>query len=148
MPLAQSPGASTGPRPADHQVAYISPEQANDYGWNQQGAEGARPQPTPSAPSSSWPMAPATTTRRPSSTSWATTAHSSSSPRPVATAPPALSTRPRRGIPVIVYDRPDLISPGLVGDIATDSQQGGYLAGVLAATMSKTGTLGIVIVRR
>ena len=51
----------------------------------------------------------------------------------------------KTGIPVIVYDRPDLISPNLVGDIATDSQQGGYLAGVLAATMSKTGTLGIVL---
>ena len=34
---------------------------------------------------------------------------------------------------------------GLVADIETSSQEGAYLAGVLAAKETKTGTLGIVI---
>ncbi len=54
------------------------------------------------------------------------------------------SSRLRDNIPVIVYDRPDLLKPNLVCDIETDSQQGAYLAGVIAAHESKTGTLGIV----
>ena len=48
------------------------------------------------------------------------------------------------GIPVITYDRPDLLKANLVYDIETDSQNGAYLAGVIAALQSKTGTLGIV----
>ena len=48
-------------------------------------------------------------------------------------------------VPVIVYDDPRADQADLVGDIETDSQDGGYLAGVLAAPMTKTGTLGIVI---
>ena len=49
------------------------------------------------------------------------------------------------GIPVIVYDAPDATAPGLVADVLTNAGPGAYLAGVVAATMSKTGTLGMVI---
>lgn len=48
-------------------------------------------------------------------------------------------------IPVVIYDNPDAMAPGLVASIGTDGGQGGYLAGVLAASMSQTGTLGIVL---
>jgi basic membrane protein A len=45
---------------------------------------------------------------------------------------------------VVTYDKPDNTTPGLVADISTSSQQGAYLAGILAARMSQTGTIGIV----
>src|SRR4029078_1023240 len=41
--LAQSPAASTGTTTSSvKKIAYISPEQANDYGWKQQGGLGAQ----------------------------------------------------------------------------------------------------------
>ena len=41
--FAQSPAASPAMMASKiTKLAYISPEQANDYGWNQQGAEGAK----------------------------------------------------------------------------------------------------------
>ncbi len=49
------------------------------------------------------------------------------------------------GVPVIVYDAPTATTPGLVADVLTNAGPGAYLAGVLAATMTKTGTLGMVI---
>ncbi len=48
-------------------------------------------------------------------------------------------------VPVITYDVPKNLKKGLVSDIETKSQEGSYLAGVLAAKTSKTGTIGIVI---
>jgi len=146
--LAQSPSpmASTGPTASSSikNMAYISPEQANDYGWNQQGAEGAQAAATyfgahlDLADNSGY-----------------------DDPTPIlhqladggaqfiiaqagGYSTPASQFAAESKIPVLVYDRPELLSPGLVSDVETDSQQGGYLAGVLAANMSKTGTLGIV----
>jgi len=48
-------------------------------------------------------------------------------------------------IPTVTYDAPKDLLKGLVADIETSSQQGAYLAGVLAARMTKTNILGIVI---
>jgi simple sugar transport system substrate-binding protein len=48
-------------------------------------------------------------------------------------------------VPVLVYDNPKAKRKGLVADIETVSQQGAYLAGVLAGQVTKTDTLGIVI---
>jgi basic membrane protein A and related proteins len=48
-------------------------------------------------------------------------------------------------VPVLVFDNPKAKRRGLVADIETTSQQGAYLAGILAGEMTKTGTLGIVI---
>jgi simple sugar transport system substrate-binding protein len=48
-------------------------------------------------------------------------------------------------VPVLVYDNPKAKRKGLVADIETVSQQGAYLAGVLAGQLTKTDTLGIVI---
>ena len=44
-----------------------------------------------------------------------------------------------------MFDAPDADQPGVVADVETSSQQGAYLAGILAAETTKTGTLGIVI---
>ena len=48
-------------------------------------------------------------------------------------------------VPVMTYDIPNELVPGLVSNITTSAQQGGYLAGILAAKMTKTMTVGIVI---
>ena len=48
-------------------------------------------------------------------------------------------------VPIMTYDIPNELVPGLVSNITTSAQQGGYLAGILAARMTKTNTVGIVI---
>ncbi len=48
-------------------------------------------------------------------------------------------------VPIMTYDIPNELVPGLVSNITTSAQQGGYLAGILAARMTKTKTVGIVI---
>src|SRR5260221_5599227 len=51
----------------------------------------------------------------------------------------------RYHVPIMTYDIPNELVPGLVSNITTSAQQGGYLAGILAARMTKTKTVGIVI---
>ncbi|MCA9880942.1 MAG: BMP family protein [Thermomicrobiales bacterium] len=48
-------------------------------------------------------------------------------------------------VPVAVIENPNAITPGLVSDIETQAQEVAYLAGVLAAKESKSGTIGIVV---
>jgi basic membrane protein A len=48
-------------------------------------------------------------------------------------------------VPMVIWDNPKGIKKGLVSNVETAAQQGAYLAGVLAAQVTKTGTLGIVI---
>jgi basic membrane protein A and related proteins len=48
-------------------------------------------------------------------------------------------------VPIMTYDIPNELVPNLVSNITTSAQQGGYLAGILAARMTKTHTVGIVI---
>src|SRR5258707_8129957 len=45
----------------------------------------------------------------------------------------------------MTYDIASELVPGLVSNITTSAQQGGYLAGILAAKTTKTKTVGIVI---
>jgi simple sugar transport system substrate-binding protein len=47
-------------------------------------------------------------------------------------------------VPVAIVDRPDANVPGLVADYTLSGHEGAYLAGVLAAKMTRTGALGIV----
>lgn len=48
-------------------------------------------------------------------------------------------------VPMITYDVPTNLAKGLVSYITTSSQEGAYLAGILAAKMTKTHKVGIVI---
>ena len=48
-------------------------------------------------------------------------------------------------VPMITYDVPTNLTKGLVSYITTSSQQGAYLAGILAAKTTKTHKVGIVI---
>ncbi|HJN60367.1 MAG TPA: BMP family ABC transporter substrate-binding protein, partial [Alphaproteobacteria bacterium] len=49
------------------------------------------------------------------------------------------------GVPVAIVDKPDGLVAGLVGDYTLSGHDGAYLAGMLAAKMSRTGTVGIVV---
>ena len=146
--FAQSPAASMAagsPMTSSiKNIGYISPELANDYGWNQQGWEGAQ------AAAAAY----GATTQKADGSGYG-------DPTPVlhqladggaqliiaqagSYSTPGAAFAASDNIPVIVYDRPDLLKAGLVTDVETDSQQGSYLAGVMAAKMSQTGTLGVV----
>jgi simple sugar transport system substrate-binding protein len=48
-------------------------------------------------------------------------------------------------VPTITYDIPTMKSPGTLSNITTSSQQGAYLAGILAAKMTKTNKIGVII---
>ena len=49
------------------------------------------------------------------------------------------------GVPTITYDATKNLVKDKVGVITTSANQGGYLAGILAAKSTKSGTVGIVI---
>lgn len=49
------------------------------------------------------------------------------------------------GIPVAVIENQAAVAPGLVSDIETHAQEVAYLAGVLAAKTTQTGTVGVVV---
>lgn len=128
-------------------VGYVSPEPATDYGWNEQGKIGAE--------------------AAANSVGAAIEIADGVGYGPEAVGPilnqfkeqgvdfivaqasgygqAAAAFAAENDIPVIVYDYPDAMAPGLVANIGTDGETGGYLAGVLAATMSQTGVLGIVL---
>ena len=48
-------------------------------------------------------------------------------------------------VPMITYDIPTLLQKGTLSNITTSAQQGGYLAGILAADTTKTGKVGVII---
>jgi len=141
--LAQSPAASPMTSSIKN-IAYISPEQAIDYGWNQQGYEGA----VAAAALIGATLQKADGSGYPDPTAILHQLADDGAQLIIAQAggysTPASAFAAETNIPVLIYDRPELLKAGLVGDIETDSQQGSYLAGVMAATMSKTGTLGVV----
>lgn len=126
-------------------VGFISPEAATDFGWNQQGLEGAQAAADGigatliKADGAGYDdPAPILNQLREDGAQFII-AHASGYSTPAAAF--ALET----SVPVLVGDEPTLMKPGLVGTTATNSQEGAYLAGVLAAHTSRTGTLGIVI---
>jgi len=51
----------------------------------------------------------------------------------------------RYHVPIITYDIPNELVPGLVSNITTSAQEAAYLAGILAAKTTKTNIVGIVV---
>lgn len=49
------------------------------------------------------------------------------------------------GVPVVVIENPEAVTEGLVSDIETQAQEAAYLAGVLAAKETRSGTVAIVV---
>ena len=48
-------------------------------------------------------------------------------------------------VPVVVIENPGAVSAGLVSDIETQAQEAAYLAGVMAGSETRTGTVAIVV---
>ncbi|MEZ5080309.1 MAG: BMP family ABC transporter substrate-binding protein [Thermoleophilia bacterium] len=126
-------------------IAIAAPEKGNDYGWNQQGVEGA----TAAAESAGAEIDVADGSgyddvepvlRRLAQRGAKLIIAQASGYNTVA---PKVAAEFK--VPTIVFDSPSATTPGEVADVETSSQQGAYLAGILAAKTTKTGTLGIVI---
>jgi simple sugar transport system substrate-binding protein len=126
-------------------VGFASPEKSNDYGWNQQGYTGAQ-----------------NAAKTVGATVIASTGIGYENVEPVlrrlaqrganliiAHASGYNTIAPRVAqqfkVPTVVWDNPKAVKRGLVSNVVTAAQQGAYLAGILAAQQTKTGTLGIVV---
>jgi basic membrane protein A and related proteins len=126
-------------------VGFASPAKASDYGWNQQGFNGAKA--AAAATGSSFKAITnigydkTDVILRQLITGGAKfiVAHASGYD--------TIATRLAKQykVPMITYDVPTNLTKGLVSYITTSSQQGAYLAGVLAAKTTKTHKVGIVI---
>jgi basic membrane protein A len=126
--------------------AIVAPEKGNDYGWNQQGVEGAEQ--VASDLGTELEVADnagyediAPILRELSTTGGAEFIVAQASGYNT-TAPDVAA---QTGVPELVWDNPEANDPGVTANAGTASQEGAYLAGVLAAKTSKSGTLGIVI---
>ncbi len=126
-------------------IAVLVPEQGTDFGWNQQGVDAARAV----AEKMGLEFIPAEGLGygdvRPTLRELAADgvglmiAHASG----YNTAAPEIAEE--TGVPVAIVDRPDALKPGLIADYTLSGHDGAYLAGSLAAKMTHTGTVGIVV---
>ncbi len=126
-------------------IAILTPEQGTDYGWNQQGVDAAREV----AEKYGLELIPAEGLGygdvRPALREIAEDgadlmiAHASG----YNTAAPEIAAE--TGVPVAIVDLPDDMKPGLVADYTLSGHEGSYLAGIMAARMTRTGTVGIVV---
>ena len=126
-------------------IAIATPAKANDYGWNQQGVAAAR---------NAGKVNGATVTVQDGIGYDNTQAvllrlARSGNQFIIAQASGYNAIAPRVAVqtkvPMISYDNPKNLIKNYMSDIETSSQDGAYLAGVLAAKKSQTGKLGIVI---
>jgi simple sugar transport system substrate-binding protein len=126
-------------------IAILTPEDPTDYGWNQQGFDAAKAV----AAKYGLEFMPATGLGygdvRPTLRELAgdganlLIAHASG----YNTAAPEIGAETK--VPVAIVDRPDSSKPGAIADYTLSGHQGAYLAGRLAAKMTKTGAVGIVV---
>ena len=126
-------------------IAILVPEQGTDYGWNQQGVDAARAVAKKYGleflPAEGLGYGDVRPTLRELAEEGASLmiAHASG----YNTAAPEIAAE--TGTMVAIVDRPDDMKAGLVADYTLSGHDGAYLAGQLAAKMTKTGTLGIVV---
>ena len=126
-------------------IAILTPEQGSDYGWNQQGVDAAKA----AAEATGVEVVVAEglgygDVRAPMRELAAEgvdlmLAHASG----YNTAAPEIAEE--TGIPVAIVDTPTGLKKGLVADYTLSGHEGAWLAGRLAAKMTTTGTVGIVV---
>jgi simple sugar transport system substrate-binding protein len=137
-------GDSSGEAPIS-EMAIVAPEKGNDYGWNQQGVEGAEQVgdelgiQVEVADNSGYedisPILRELSTSGPEFVIAQASGYNTTAPDVAAST----------GTPELVWDNPEANVPNTSANAGTASQEGAYLAGQLAAKTTKTGTLGIVI---
>lgn len=144
---AAATGSDTGGAAAASisKIGIAAPEKGNDYGWNQQGVESA--QRAADGAGADIEVADGIgydnvepVLRRLAQTGSKLIIAQASGYNTIA---PKVAAQFK--VPTIVFDAPDAKAAGTVADVETSSQQGSYLAGILAASQTKTGTLGIVV---
>ncbi|HZC14481.1 MAG TPA: BMP family ABC transporter substrate-binding protein, partial [Thermoleophilaceae bacterium] len=125
--------------------AIVAPEKGSDYGWNQQSVEAAesiakeRGIKVEVADNSGYEdIAPILRELATADQDFIIAQASGYN-----TAAPDVAAQTE--VPHLIWDNPEAAQPGLVANAEAQGQGGGYLAGVLAANTSKSGTLGIVI---
>ena len=126
-------------------IAVLVPEQGTDYGWNQQGVDAARAVAEKHGlefmPAEGLGYGDVRPTLRELAEDGAglMIAHASG----YNTAAPEIAKE--TGVPVAIVDTPEGLVPGLIADYTLSGHDGAYLAGVLAAKMTRTGSVGIVV---
>jgi simple sugar transport system substrate-binding protein len=126
-------------------VAIATPAKASDYGWNQQGFNGAKAAAAANGASFTsitnigYDKTDVVLRQLIKGGANFIVAHASGYD--------TIATRLAKQykVPMITYDVPTNLTKGLVSYVTTSSQQGAYLAGILAAKMTKTKKVGIVI---
>jgi simple sugar transport system substrate-binding protein len=126
-------------------VGFASPAKASDYGWNQQGYNGAK-----IAAAANGAQFKAITNIGYDKTDVILRQLINSGAKFIvahASGYDTIATRLAKQykVPMITYDVPTNLAKGLVSYITTSSQEGAYLAGILAAKTTKTHKVGIVI---
>jgi basic membrane protein A and related proteins len=126
-------------------LAIMVPEQGTDYGWNQQGVDAAKAVAEKYhlqfMPAEGLGYGDVRPTLRELADDGASLiiAHASG----YNTAAPEIAAE--KHVPVAIVDNPKGLKPGLITDYTLSGHEGAYLAGRLAAKMSKTGSVGIVV---
>ncbi len=144
-PLLAAGFASMAAAGEVRKIAVMTPEDGTDFGWNQQGVEGAKAAAAKHGIEIEVAEGLGYGDIRPVLRELAAEgidliiAHASG----YNTAAPEVAKQFK--VPVAVVDTPGARTEGLVADYTVAAQEGAYLAGMLAAKMTRTGTLGIVV---
>jgi basic membrane protein A and related proteins len=126
-------------------IGFASPAKASDYGWNQQGYNGAK-----AAAAATGASLQAITNIGYDKTDVVLRQLVTGGAKFIVAHASGYDTIAARlaqqsKVPVITYDVPTNLKKGTVSYITTSSEQGAYLAGILAARTTKTHKVGIVI---
>src|SRR3954470_4106997 len=126
-------------------VGFASPAKASDYGWNQQGFNGAK-----AAAKATGSQFKAITNIGYDKTDVILRQLINGGAKFIVAHASGYDTIAARlakqyKVPMITYDVPTNLTKDLVSYITTSSQEGAYLAGVLAAKTTKTHKVGIII---
>ncbi|MGP1395054.1 MAG: putative B6 ABC transporter substrate-binding protein [Inquilinaceae bacterium] len=126
-------------------IAILTPEEGTDYGWNQQGVDAA----TAAAEAAGIEVIVAqglgygdvrpTLRELAEEGAGLLIAHASG----YNTAAPEIAEE--LNVPVAIVDTPTALKPGLVADYTLSGHEGAYLAGRMAAKMTRSDTVGIVV---
>ncbi|WP_378941262.1 BMP family protein [Mesorhizobium sp. ANAO-SY3R2] len=126
-------------------IAILTPEEGTDYGWNQQGVEAAKAAAKATGVEVILAQGLGYGDVRPTLRELASEgaslliAHASG----YNTSAPEIAKELK--VPVAIVDTPDALSKGLIADYTLSGHEGAYLAGRLAAKMSRSKAVGIVV---
>ncbi len=140
-----SSGGSGGSSSSGGTLAIATPAKTNDYGWNAQGLDGAK-----AAAASNGLKVKLIQNIGYNNTDTVLRQLALAKPKLIIAHASGFDTSAQRiavqyKVPTITYDIPTLLHKGSLSNITTSSQQGAYLAGILAAEMTKTNKIGVII---